>query len=365
MRKLKAEINLLEIRDKYGDERKTELLDSTDEIDIEDLIEEEDVVITMTHTGYIKRLKTDTYRSQRRGGRGISGMATKEEDFVENIFTTSTHNLILCFTNKGRMFKIKGYQIPEASRTAKGMPIVNLLSLDAGEKVTATIPIKEFDEESYLTMITKMGTIKKTKLSEYNSNRSGGLNAIGLNDDDELIKVAITNGENDVIIGTYMGNAIRFNEQDVRPMGRTAHGVRGIKLREGDFVVGACLVSDDTKLLVISENGMGKRTELSEYKVQTRGGKGIRTYKISGKTGNVAGINTVTEEDDIMLITSEGVIIRTGVEEISTLGRDTSGVKIMKLKDEVKVVSFAVVEKEDEEDIEETAEQEASETQEN
>ena len=350
---IKKELN--EIKEKYGDERRTEITFDYSQIDDEDLIEEEDVVITMTHTGYIKRLKTDTYRSQKRGGRGISGMATKEEDFVEHIFTTSTHNFILCFTNKGRMFKIKGYQIPEAGRTAKGMPIVNLLSLDADEKVTATIPVREFDEESYLTMITKMGTVKKTKLSEYNSNRSGGLNAIGLNEDDELIKVEITKGDNDVILGTHHGNAIRFNEQDVRPMGRTAHGVRGIRLRDGDFVVGACLVSEDSKLLVISENGMGKRTEMDEYKIQSRGGKGIRTYKINDKTGNVAAIKAVTDENDIMLITSEGVIIRTGVEDISTLRRDTSGVKIMKLKDEVKVVSVAVVEKEEE--AEESAEE--------
>ena len=344
---IKKELN--EIKEKYGDERRTEITFDYSQIEDEDLIEEEDVVITMTHTGYIKRLKTDTYRSQKRGGRGISGMATKEEDFVEQIFTTSTHNFILCFTNKGRMFKMKGYQIPEASRTAKGMPIVNLLSLDPEEKVTATIPIKEFDDDSYLTMVTKLGTIKKTKLSEYNSNRSGGLNAIGLNEGDELIKVEITNGENDIVLGTSLGNAIRFNEKDVRPMGRTAHGVRGIKLRDNDFVVGACLVTDESRLLVVSENGMGKRTELSEYKVQTRGGKGIRTYKISSKTGNVTGIKTVTDNDDIMLITSEGVIIRTAVEDISTLGRDTSGVKIMKLKDDVKVVSVAVVEKEEEE----------------
>jgi len=339
---------LTEIKEKYGDERRTDITFDYSQIDDEDLIEEEDVVITMTHTGYIKRLKTDTYRSQKRGGRGISGMATKEEDFVENIFTTSTHNFILCFTNKGRMFKIKGYQIPEAGRTAKGMPIVNLLSLDAEEKVTATIPIKEFDDESYLTMVTKMGTVKKTKLSEYNSNRSGGLNAIGLNEDDELIRVEITKGDNDVILGTHHGNAIRFNEQDVRPMGRTAHGVRGIRLREGDYVVGACLVSEGAKLLVVSENGMGKRSEMDEYKIQARGGKGIRTYKINDKTGNVAAIKAVTDENDIMLITSEGVIIRTGVEDISTLRRDTSGVKIMKLKDDVKVVSVAVVEKEEE-----------------
>ena len=339
---------LTEIKEKYGDERRTEISFDYSNIEDEDLIEDEDVVITMTHQGYIKRLRTDTYRSQKRGGRGISGLSTKEEDFVKEIFTTTTHHFILCFTNRGRMFKMKGYQIPEAGRTAKGTPIVNLLSLDANEKVTATIPIREFDEESYLTMVTRMGTIKKTKLSEYNSNRSGGINAIGLAEDDELIKVKLTDGTNDIILGTYKGNSIRFNETDVRPMGRTAHGVRGIKLREDDFVVGVTLADEESELLIISENGMGKRTSLSEYKVQARGGKGVKTYKISEKTGNVAGIDSVTDEDDIMLITSEGVIIRTGAEEISTLRRDTSGVKIMKLKDDVKVVSIAKIAKEEE-----------------
>jgi len=340
---------LTEIKEKFGDERRTDISFDYSNIDDEDLIENEDIVITMTHQGYIKRLRTDTYKSQRRGGRGISGLSTKEEDFVKEIFTTTTHHFILCFTNRGRMFKMKGYHIPEAGRTAKGTPIVNLLSLDANEKVTTTIPIKEFDDESYLTMITKLGTVKKTKLSEYNSNRSGGLNAIGLAEDDELIKVKLTDGENDIIIGTHDGNSIRFNEKDVRPMGRTAHGVRGIKLREGDYVVGASIVDEESELLVISENGMGKRTMLSEYKVQNRGGKGIRTYKITSKTGSVAGIDTVTDEDDIMLITSEGVIIRTGAEEISTLKRDTSGVKVMRLADDVRVVSIAKIAKEDEE----------------
>ena len=353
-------LELTEIKEKFGDERRTEISFDYSNIDDEDLIETEDIVITMTHQGYIKRLRTDTYRSQRRGGRGITGLSTKEEDFVKEIFTTTTHHFILCFTNRGRMFKMKGYQIPEAGRTAKGTPIVNLLSLEAGEKVTTTIPIKEFDEESYLTMVTKLGTVKKTKLSEYNSNRSGGLNAIGLAEEDELIKVILTDGNNDIMLGTYNGNSIRFNENDVRPMGRTAHGVRGIKLREGDYVVGAAVCTEDGELLVISEKGMGKRTSLDEYKIQARGGKGIRTYKITGKSGNVAGIDIVTDENDIMLITSEGVIIRTGAEEISTFGRDTSGVKVMKLSDDVSVVSIAKIAKEEEseetENIEETEE---------
>ena len=351
--KIKEE--LTEIKEKFGDERRTEITFDYSNIEDEDLIEVEDIVVTATHLGYVKRLRTDTYKSQKRGGRGITGLSTKDEDFVEEIFTTSTHHFILFFTNKGRMHKIKAYKIPEAGRTAKGIPIVNLINLDPGEHVTASIPIKEFDDESYLTMFTKMGTIKKTKLSEYNSNRTGGLNAISLSDDDELIRVNLTNGENDLIIGTHNGNAIRFNEKDVRPMGRTAHGVRGIKLREGDYVVDASLVKDDQELLVVSENGMGKRTVVSEYKVQARGGYGVRTYKVSDKTGKVCGIKTVSDEDDIMLITSEGVIIRTGAEEISTLRRDTSGVKLMRLKDDIKVVSIARVKKdEDEEEIAES-----------
>ncbi len=343
---------LTEIKEKYGDERRTSISFDYSEIDVEDLIDEEDVVITMTHYGYVKRLKTDTYRAQRRGGRGISGLSTREEDFVEELFITSTHNYILFFTNRGRMFKMKAYQIPEASRTAKGVAIVNFLELDPEEKVTATIPLKEFEEGKYLTMVTRKGTIKKTGLMEYNTNRSGGLRAIGLEDDDELIRVKLTDGTKDIIIGTYKGMAIRFNEKDVRPMGRTAHGVRGIKLKEDDHVVGASLVSDGMDLLIVSENGMGKRTNAEEYKVQQRGGKGVKTYKITGKTGNIAGIKTVDDSYDIMLITSDGVIIRTGADEISTLGRDTSGVKLMRLADDVKVVAIARIDKGEESDEE-------------
>lgn len=339
---------LTEIKEKYGDERRTSISFDYSEIDMEDLIDEEDVVITLTHFGYVKRLKTDTYRAQRRGGRGISGLSTREEDFVEELFVTSTHNYILFFTNMGRMFKLKAYQIPEASRTAKGMAIVNLLELEANEKITATIPLKEFEDGKYLTMVTKKGTIKKTGLMEYNTNRSGGLRAIGLDEDDELIRVKLTDGTRDIIIGTHKGMAIRFNEQDVRPMGRTAHGVRGIKLKENDYVVGASLVSEGVDLLIVSENGMGKRTRVDEYKVQQRGGKGVKTYKITEKTGDIAGIKTVDDSHDIMLITSDGVVIRTGADEISTLGRDTSGVKLMRLTDDIKVVAIARIEKEEE-----------------
>ena len=346
--KIKEE--LTEIKEKYGDERLTSISVDYANIDIddEDLIEEEDVVITLTHHGYVKRLPTDTYRAQRRGGRGISGMATREEDFVKEIFTTSTHNYILFFTNRGRMFKIKGYQIPESGRTAKGTPIVNLLSLDAGEKVQTCIPLKSFEDGKFLTMVTKKGTVKKTDLNEYNSNRTGGLRAINLVEDDELITVELTDGDKDIVIGTYKGMAIRFSETDIRPMGRVSQGVRGIKLKSDDYVIGSVVATDGSELLIVSENGMGKRSLISEYKVQNRGGQGVRTYKINEKTGNVAGIQTVSDDYDIMLITSEGVIIRTGAESISTLRRDTSGVKIMKLDDGVKVVSVATILKEEE-----------------
>ncbi len=338
---------LTEIKEKYGDERLTSIEPGIIDIEDEDLIEVEDVVITKTHFGYVKRLAADTYRTQRRGGVGISGLSTREEDFVEEMFVTSTHNYILWFTDKGRMFKLKGYQIPEGSRTAKGTAIVNLLNLDKDEKISTVIPLKEFEEDKYLTMITKKGIVKKTSLESYDSNRSGGLIAIRLDDDDELIKVLLTDGKNDIILGTHNGMAIRFNEEDARPLGRVSRGVRGIRLKADDFVVGACLVNDTEEMLVISELGMGKRTGFDEYKVQSRGGMGVRTYKISDKTGKVAAIRAINNDMDLLLITSEGVIIRTGAEGISTLGRSTSGVRIMKLKDGVKVVSVATAEKEE------------------
>ena len=358
--KIKEE--LTEIKEKYGDERQTAISVDYANIDIddEDLIEEEDIVITLTHRGYVKRLPVDTYKAQRRGGRGISGMTTGDEDFVKEIFTTSTHNYILFFTNRGRMFKIKGYQIPESGRTAKGTPIVNILSLDADEKVKTCIPLKSFEDGKFLTMVTKKGTVKKTDLNEYNSNRTGGLRAINLVEDDELITVELTDGDKDIVIGTYKGMAIRFSETDIRPMGRVSQGVRGIKLKADDYVIGSVVANDDSELLIVSENGMGKRSLISEYKVQNRGGQGVRTYKINEKTGNVAGIQTVSDDYDIMLITSEGVIIRTGAESISTLRRDTSGVKIMRLDDGVKVVSVATILK-DEETEEETTEENTAE----
>ena len=350
MEKIKEELS--EICEKYGDERQTRIEDGEIDIDIEDLIEEEDVVITFTHYGYIKRLAADTYKAQHRGGKGIIGLSTREEDFVETLFTTSTHNYIMFFTNMGRVHKLKAYKIPEASRTAKGTAIVNLLQLLEGEKVTACITVRDFEEGKYLLMATKNGTIKKTDLLEFDTNRKGGLIALTLDEGDELMEVKLTDGNCEVILGTNSGMAIRFHESDVRPMGRNARGVRGIKLKKGDYVVGTSIVRDDATLLCVSENGMGKKTELSEYKLQSRGGKGIFTYKISEKTGKLAGIKIVSESDDIMLITSEGTIIRMPVNDISTVGRATSGVILMRLEEGVKVVSVARCEEKDEEDVE-------------
>ena len=342
--------DLLKIKDKYGDERRTEIAMVHDEIDIEDLIEEENVVITLTHSGYTKRVPVDTYKSQHRGGRGIAGLTTREEDFVEHIFTTSTHDTILFFTTRGIVYRLKGYQIPEGGRQAKGTAIVNLLPLEADEKITAMIPVREFEEGKFLTFITKMGTIKKTDLMDYSRIRTGGLRAIELAEGDSLITVKLTDGDCNMIIGTRNGMAIRFEESDVRPMGRTAHGVRGIKLSGDDYVVGACIAEPDTKLLVVTENGYGKKTELDEYKIQNRGGKGIFTYKITAKTGLVAGLSTVTDNDDVMLITSEGVLIRMHTDEISTFGRQTQGVRIMRLADGVKLVSMAKTDREEDEE---------------
>ena len=333
--------DLLKIKEKYGDERRTEISNSAIDIEDEDLIEEEEVVITLTNTGYTKRVPVDTYRSQRRGGRGISGLATRDEDFVRHILTTSTHNNILFFTTRGIVFNLKGYQIPESGRTAKGTAIVNILPLEAGEKITAMLPVKEFSENHYLTFVTKLGTVKKTDLLAYSRIRSGGLRAIDLAEDDELISVKITNNDSELILGTRNGMAIRFHEGDIRPMGRTAHGVRGIRLKKGDCVVDAITVSDGAKLLTMTENGYGKKTDFDEYKVQSRGGQGVFNYKLTEKTGKVIGMKAVTEDDDIMVITSEGVIIRTHTAEISTFSRHTQGVRIMRLAGDVKAVSIA------------------------
>ena len=342
--------DLLEVKDKYNDERRTQIVDCADNIDDEDLIPVDDVVITLTHIGYVKRLSTDTYRSQRRGGKGVSGLSTREEDFVEKLFVCSTHDYVLFFTNFGRLYKLKAYQIPEASRHAKGTAIVNLLQLQKGEKISAVIPLHAFEEDSYLTMITKKGLIKKTSAKEYDTNRKGGLYAISINEDDELINVTLTNGSQQVFVVTRNGKSIRFNETDVRPMGRTAHGVRAIDLAADDYVVGSAVVSEDADLLVITENGLGKLTGISEYKVQTRAGKGVKTYKITEKSGLVAGVLSAKPDEDVMMITSKGVVIRTAVSGISRMGRATQGVMLMRMSDKEKIVSISAAAHEDEED---------------
>ncbi len=329
------------IRDKYADGRRTKLEIDEDEIDIEDLIQEEESVITMTHFGYVKRLPADTYKSQRRGGKGIIGLSTREEDFVKNLFVTSTHNFMLFFTNKGRVYRLKAYEIPESGRQAKGTAIVNLLQLDAEEKVTAVIPIQQYTEGLYLVMATRNGLVKKTDLMEYDNIRKGGLAAVTLRENDELIDVKLTDGNQDIMLSTVNGMAIRFNETDARPIGRVSQGVKGIELEEGDYVIGMEVVTDNTTLLVVTENGFGKRTELEEYKVQTRGGKGILTYRITEKTGKSIGMMLVSEEDDIILISSDGSIIRMKVSEISILGRATQGVTLMRMSEGNNVVSMA------------------------
>ncbi len=332
---------LIEIKDKFGDERKTKIVAAEGEIDIEDLIKEEQCVVALTHFGYIKRMPIDTYKSQRRGGKGITGMATREEDFVKQIFTASTHDMILFFTNKGKLYKLRGYELPEAGRTARGTAIVNLLSLDPGEKVSAVIPIQNFAEGKYLLMATKNGLIKKTALKEYDSTRKTGLQGITLKEDDELIAVRLTDGQDNVVLVTRNGMCITFDEKDVRPIGRVSQGVIGIRLDEEDEVIGMESVISGGKatLLAITENGFGKRTELEEYRVQNRGGKGVITYKITPKTGKLIGVRIAVEEDDVMLVTNTGTIIRLKVDDISVLGRSTQGVTLMRTNDGGKVVS--------------------------
>ena len=333
---------LTEIKNKFGDERKTKIVAQEGEIDIEDLIKEEQIVVALTHFGYIKRMPIDTYKSQRRGGKGITGIATREEDFVKQIFTAVTHDTILFFTNKGKLYKLRGYEIPEAGRTAKGTAIVNLLSLDPGEKVSAVIPIQNFADGKYLLMATKNGLIKKTALREYDSSKKTGLQGITLKEDDELIGVRLTDGEDNVVLVTRNGMCITFDEKEVRPIGRVSQGVIGIRLDDGDEVIGMESVISGGKatLLAITENGFGKRTELDEYRVQLRGGKGVVTYKITPKTGKLVGVRIATDEDDVMLITDTGTIIRLKVNEVSILGRSTQGVTLMRTSDGGKVVSI-------------------------
>lgn len=344
---------LLEIRDKYGDDRITKIIAAEGEIDDEDLIKEEQCVVALTHFGYVKRMPIDTYKSQKRGGKGITGMSTRDEDFVKQIFTTSTHDTILFFTNKGKAYRLRGYELPEAGRTARGTAIVNLLRLDGGEKISAVIPIQNFAEGKYLFMATKNGLVKKVALNEFDAVRKAGIIAINLKENDELIDVKLTDGEDNVVLVTCKGISITFNEKEVRPMGRNATGVIGIKLSDEDYVIGmeSIIEGSNATLLSITENGFGKRTELEEYRVQTRGGKGVMTYKITPKTGNIVGIRIATDDEDVMLITDTGTIIRLRVSEISILGRVTQGVTLMRTN-EGKVVSIETISSEEKEEKE-------------
>lgn len=344
--------DLLEMKKKFGDERRTEISMESSEMDIEDLIAEEDIVVTISHQGYIKRQTMDNFRSQKRGGMGKNGGSGKKiDDCAEHLFLSTTHHNILFFTNKGRVYRQKGYEIPEAGRTAKGTAIINLLPLEQGEKITAVIPVKEFLEEQFMFMATNKGTVKKTNLKDFDSARKNGLVAINLDDKEDLIGVELTDGNSEIVLATRNGIAIRFDEQDVRPMGRTAHGVRGISLAYGDEVVAMDSVADEScEVLTATEFGMGKRTAVSEYRKQTRGGKGIINIKITEKTGCVVGMRVINPQQEIMMITSAGIIIRIDVDGISQFGRNAQGVKLMTLNDDDKVVSLAAIHHDDDEE---------------
>ena len=351
---------ILVIRDKYGDDRKTKIGFDVYDISMEDLIPKENVVITMTKLGYIKRMSEDTFKAQNRGGKGIKGMQTIDADYVEELFMTNTHHYIMFFTNAGRVYRLKGYEIPEAGRTARGTAIINLLQLMPEEKITAVIPIDEYRDGEYLFMATRKGLVKKTPLKEYANVRKTGLAAITLREDDELIEVKYTDNDRDVLLATKYGQCIRFSEKDVRPTGRTSMGVRGMNLTDHDEIIGMQLDSQGTHLLIVSERGMGKRTSMDEFTTQNRGGKGVKCYKITEKTGNVVGIKAVNEENEIMIINTEGIVIRMECASISILGRITSGVKLINLQKNDKVASIAKVRKGDEDDNdseEETKEQ--------
>lgn len=348
---------ILLIRDKYGDERRTSIGFDVYDISMEDLIPREDIVITMTKLGYIKRMTIDTFKRQNRGGRGIKGMQTIEEDYVEELFMTSTHHYIMFFTNTGRVYRLKGYEIPEAGRTARGTAIINLLQLQPEEKITAVIPIAEYEDGKYLFMATKKGLVKKTPIRDYANVRKTGLAAITLREEDELIEVKTTDDEKDILMVTKYGQCIRFHEKDVRSTGRTSMGVRGMNLGDHDEVVGMQLDCQGDYLLIVSEKGMGKLTQISEFSCQNRGGKGVKCYKIIEKTGNVVGVKAVNEDDEIMIVNTEGIIIRMECNGISKLGRITSGVKLINLTEDVTVASIAKVRK-TEEEIEEDMEEE-------
>lgn len=357
---------LTEIRDKYGDERRTQIVRDEGEFDEEDLVEEENVTITFTHLGYIKRVPADTYKAQKRGGKGITGVTTRDNDFVKDLVMTSTHDNLMFFTNTGKAHKIKAYEIPEATRTARGTPAINFLNLLQRERITAVIPVKEFSEDKYLIAITKNGLIKKTALNEFDTKRTTGLIAINLKDEDELIAIKQSTGSNNIIIVTKKGKCISFSEKDVRPMGRIASGVRAIKLDKDDEVVSMELVEPEQQLMVVTENGFGKRTPVEEYKIQVRGGKGLLTYDKAkfSKTGALIGAMVIDESDEILMINSDGIIIRIRASEVSILGRATQGVKIMKVDEGSKIVAIAKAIRDDEDEVEESSASTSNETEE-
>lgn len=335
---------LQEIKLKYNDERRTEITIGEDMIEDEDLIPREEVVITLTHTGYIKRLPVSTYRSQRRGGRGITGMDTKEDDFVEHLFATNSHHYVMLFTNKGRVYRLKAYEIPELSRTARGVPVINLIQIEKEEYISAIIPIEEYVQNRYLFFATKNGIVKRTPLDSFENIRRGGLFAINLREDDELIGVRLTDGDQEIIMGTSQGMSIRYQETDVRAMGRTATGVKGITLRPGDKVIDMDVVNEDHDVMIVTSKGYGKRTPMSEYRTQTRGGVGIKTLNITERNGSVVGLKTVASDNDLMIITVTGIIIRLSINDISTMGRNTQGVRLIRVQNEEEVATVAKIE---------------------
>ena len=338
---------LTDVKKKFGDARRTKLTIDTSELNVEDLIAEEDVVITLTHGGYVKRIPLDTYRRQNRGGKGVKGMATKEKDFVESMLITTTHHTILFFTNRGRVYQLKAYEIAEASRQAKGTAIINLLQLQAGETITAIIQVKEFNPEAFLFFATKKGIVKKTRLVEYQNLHKGGLNAINLDEDDDLIGVKFTSGSHDIILGTKWGMAIAFSEDDVRPMGRVARGVKGIKLNDGDEVIAMDSLRQNSEVLTVTADGLGKRTEAEEYRVQTRGGKGLINLKVTEKSGDVVGLRVVHPDQELLLITTGGIVLRTNISDIRLISRNTTGVKLMTTAEGDQVASIAVLDQKD------------------
>lgn len=352
---------LIEIKNKYGDERRTRIIPYEGEINIDDLITEQNVAITLTHFGYVKRTPADTYRAQRRGGRGVIGLSAREEDFAEKILITSSHSTLLFISTKGKIYSLRGYEIPDSGRTGRGAAIVNLLPLDGDEKIATIIPINTFEDGDYLVMATKSGIIKKTELPLYSNIRKSGLIAVELREDDALIGASIVNKEQDIILATRKGMSIRFSEEDVRATGRSSIGVKGITLKEGDYVIGMGLCEGENEVLIVTEKGFGKRTRTDEYGRQSRGGKGIMTYRISDKTGDLVSLLMVNNEDDIMMITSEGVVIRIHADGISTIGRATSGVTLMRTSENNYIVAAAKTHREEEEEVAQEGEEAAAE----